>query len=88
MVMAVGVESDMVAGGDVRHVVCGVYRARGSKMRGFKLLDFFLLNLLAFASALNLHKYLQTGELSSLVLLSATITFFLVILVGVLEGRK
>lgn len=57
-------------------------------MRGFKLLDLFLLNLLSFTSALNLHQYLQTGELSSLVLLSTTIALFLVILVDALRLSK
>ena len=36
--MAMGVKSDMVAGDDIRHVVYGVYRARGSKMRDSKRL--------------------------------------------------
>ena len=57
-------------------------------MRGFKLFSILLLALLLFASALNLHQYLQTGDLSHLVLLAVTMALFLVNLVEVLRLSK
>lgn len=57
-------------------------------MRGFKLFSILLLALLLFASALNLHQYLQTGDLNHLVLLAVTMALFLVNLVEVLRLSK
>lgn len=57
-------------------------------MRGSKLFNILLLALLLFASALNLHQYLQTGDLNHLVLLAVTMALFLVNLVEVLRLSK